>query len=158
MSYTIVSSDEVAFPVSKSILQMSGLIASIYDEGENEDKTFPILGVDSSTMKKVIEFCEHYQVEAMSEIAKPIQTNDFSKLVPEWYNEFTNIEYTLLFQIVEAANYMDIPPLMNLICAKIASMIKDKSIEQIRETFSIENDLTPEEEEKMKEEYKWCEE
>ena len=129
----------------------------MFDEKDTNDQVFPMTGVDSPILEKVIEFCNHALVEPLPEIAKPISTNDFSQLVPAWYNEFANVDYKVLFPLVEAANYMDIQPLMNLICSKIATMIKDKSIEQIRETFSIENDLTPEEEEKMKEEYKWCE-
>lgn len=159
MSYVIVSSDGVKFPVSKQIAKMSVVIDSMMDESDYvADNEFPMPDVDSSTLQKVIEYCDHYLIDPMPEIAKPIQSDDFAKLVPKWYDEYASIDYKVLFKIVEAANYMDIPPLMNLICAKIASMIKDKSIEQIRETFSIENDLTPEEEAKLKEEYKWCEE
>lgn len=57
-----------------------------------------------------------------------------------------------------AANYLNIKSLLDLTCAKVASMIKGKSPEQIREMFGIENDFTPEEEEKIREENKWCEE
>ena len=49
-----------------------------------------------------------------------------------------------------------IKPLLDLCCAKIASMIKGKSPEEIRETFGIENDFTPEEEARLREEHKWC--
>ena len=47
---------------------------------------------------------------------------------------------------------------LDLTCAKVASMIKGKSVEEIRETFSIKNDFTPEEEARVREENKWCEE
>jgi S-phase kinase-associated protein 1 len=47
---------------------------------------------------------------------------------------------------------------LDLTCAKVASMIKGKTVEEIRETFSIKNDFTPEEEARVKEENKWCEE
>jgi S-phase kinase-associated protein 1 len=53
---------------------------------------------------------------------------------------------------------MDIKSLLDLTCAKVASMIKDKSPEEIRETFNITNDFTPEEEARVREENKWCEE
>lgn len=41
---------------------------------------------------------------------------------------------------------MDIKPLLDLTCAKVASMIKGKTPEEIRKTFNIVNDFTPEEE------------
>jgi hypothetical protein len=56
---------------------------------------------------------------------------------------------------VQAANYMDIKPLLDLTCAKVASMIKGKTPEQIRKTFNITNDFTPEEEEAVRAENKW---
>ena len=62
------------------------------------------------------------------------------------------------FFAVQAANYMDIKSLLDLTCAKVASMIKGKTPEDIRKTFNIVNDFTPEEEAKVREENKWCEE
>ena len=45
-----------------------------------------------------------------------------------------------------AANYLDIKSLLELACARVASMIKNKSVQEIRTFFNIENDFTPEEE------------
>jgi S-phase kinase-associated protein 1 len=53
---------------------------------------------------------------------------------------------------------MDIKPLLDLTCASVASMIKGKSPEDIRQTFNITNDFSPEEEAQVREENKWCEE
>jgi len=45
-----------------------------------------------------------------------------------------------------AANYLDIKGLLDLSCAKIASLMKGKTAEEIRKVFNIPNDFTPEEE------------
>jgi len=57
-----------------------------------------------------------------------------------------------------AANFMDIKSLLELACAKVASLIKDMSIQEIRNFFNIENDFTPEEEAQIMDENKWAEE
>ena len=57
-----------------------------------------------------------------------------------------------------AANYLDIKPLLELSCAKVASQIKNKSVVEIRKYFNIENDFTPEEEAQIQEENRWAEE
>ena len=57
-----------------------------------------------------------------------------------------------------AANYLDVKPLLELSCAKVASLIKGKSIQEIRQFFQIENDFSPEEEEQVMQENKWAEE
>ena len=57
-----------------------------------------------------------------------------------------------------AANFLDIKSLLDLCSAKLASWITSKSVEEIREFFGIENDYTPEEEAKIKEENMWAQE
>ena len=71
-----------------------------------------------------------------------------------------------------AANYLDIKSLMELACAKIASLIKGtdspiprdfsnslgKTTEDIRKTFNIVNDFTKEEEQQIRDENRWAEE
>ena len=64
----------------------------------------------------------------------------------------------MLFELVMAANYLDVKPLLELSCAKVASLIKGKSIQEIRQFFQIENDFSPEEEEQVMQENKWAEE
>ena len=51
---------------------------------------------------------------------------------------------------------MDIKPLLELSSAKVASIIKGKTMEEIRQTFGITNEFTPEEEQQIIEENKWC--
>ena len=93
----------------------------------------------------------------MTEIEKPLKSSNLSELIQEYYSEFTNVEQETLFELVLAANYLDIKPLLDLTCATIASMIKGKSAEEIRKIFNIVNDFTPEEEAQIREDNKWCE-
>jgi S-phase kinase-associated protein 1 len=51
---------------------------------------------------------------------------------------------------------MEIEGLKNLCAAKIASLIRGKNVDEVRETFSIENDFTPEEEAEYKAQYAWA--
>lgn len=47
-------------------------------------------------------------------------------------------------------------PLLNLTCLTVANMIKGKTPEEIRKTFNIPNDFTPEEEEEVRRENQWA--
>ena len=71
----------------------------------------------------------------MTELKKPLKSAIMSELVQEWYAEFVKVEQQELFDILLAANYLDVKPLLDLASATVASMIKDKTIEEIRETF-----------------------
>lgn len=112
----------------------------------------------SHVLAKVIEFCRHYAEEPMSEIEKPLKSANMHEVVQEWYANYVDVDQELLFELILAANYMDIKPLLDLTCATVASMIKGKTPEEIRKTFNIVNDFTPEEEAQVREENKWCEE
>ena len=57
---------------------------------------------------------------------------------------------------IQAANYLNIKSLLDLTCQTVADMIKGKTPEEIRKTFNIKNDFTPEEEEEVRRENQWA--
>lgn len=63
-----------------------------------------------------------------------------------------------IFPLKQAANYLDIKALLDVGCKTVANMIKGKSPEEIRKTFNIQNDFTPEEEDQIRRENEWAEE
>lgn len=80
------------------------------------------------------------------------------ELVDVWYATFVEVEQSVLFDLILQANNLQIAPLMSLTCATVATMIQGKTTEEIRRTFNIVNDFTPEEEALVEEENKWVEE
>jgi S-phase kinase-associated protein 1 len=86
-----------------------------------------------------------------------LKDSDLTKLVQEYYSSFIlSLDHDAIFHLTLAANYMDIRPLLDLCCAKIASLIKGKSPEEIRNNLNIVNDFSPEEEAKVREENRWA--
>lgn len=73
---------------------------------------------------QVIEFCAHYKEDPMNEIEKPLKSANMHDVVQEWYAKFVEVQQETLFELILAANYMDIKPLLDLTCATVASMIK----------------------------------
>jgi S-phase kinase-associated protein 1 len=51
-----------------------------------------------------------------------------ASVVDPWYADYINLEQEVLFELIMASNYLDIKPLLELACAKVASLIKNKSI------------------------------
>lgn len=127
------------------------------DESSAARKELLVKNVDSAVLQKIIEFCTYYkQEDPMTELKRPLKSDKMSENVQPWYAEFAdNLDQTMLFQLVLAANYMDIKPLLDLASGKIALIIKGKTCEEIRELFNIENDFTPEEMAEVKKEDKW---
>ena len=73
-------------------------------------------------------------------------SSNLNEVIDEWDVNFINsIELDGIFDLINAANYMDINSLLDLACAKIASLMKGKSAQEIRAMFNIECDLTEDE-------------
>ena len=166
----LVSSDGSAFEVAKQVAAQSELVKVMLkpaqdeeeddedSEGENETKQeIPLPNVDAATLSKIVEFLNYHHHNGPSrEIEKPLHSYNLCEVVDEWDANFIDIEHERLFELIVAANYMDIKSLLDLGCAKVATLIKGKSPEDIRRTFNIVNDFTPEEEARIREENRWC--
>merc|ERR1712063_118571 len=85
---------------------------------------------------------------------KEKRTDDISS----WDADFLKVDQGTLFELILAANYLDIKGLLDVTCKTVANMIKGKTPEEIRKTFNIKNDFTPAEEEQVRKENEWCEE
>jgi hypothetical protein len=57
-------------------------------------------------------------------ITTPLKSNRIEEIVQEWYANFVNVDQTLLFELVTAANFMDIKALLDLTCLAVSILIK----------------------------------
>jgi S-phase kinase-associated protein 1 len=154
-----VSKDGKSFHIPIEVALMSELVKCKIEEGRDEN--FPEIllpNVSAYILQKLIAFCEHNLQEPMNEIEKPVRSFNMADVVQEWYAGYVNLDQVVLFELILAADYMGIEPLIALTCATVASKIRGKTSEEIRETFNLVNDLTPEEEAQVREENSWCEE
>jgi len=155
---TLVSNDNVPIKVDRQVAMKSVLIKNMIDDlGEGATTDVPIPNVNESVLKKVIEWCEHHKNDAT-----PIGDDDSDSRkkttdIEEWDQKFMQVDQEMLFEIILASNYLDIKPLLDVGCKTVANMIKGKSPEEIRKTFNITNDFTPEEEEQIRRENEWAE-
>lgn len=149
--------DSEKITINKQVALMSELVKTMA-EGDKDESEIPLPNVKTAVLKKVAVYMKYHSDNPAKEIDKPLKSAQMSEVVSQWDADFVNVDQELLFELILAANYMDIKPLLDLTCAKVASLIKGKTPEQIRRTFNIENDFTPEEEEAVRQENKWAEE
>ncbi|KAK7269991.1 hypothetical protein RIF29_22832 [Crotalaria pallida] len=143
---TLKSFDGKAFEVDEAVAMQSHTIKYMIEDN-CADNGIPIPNVSGKILAKVIEYCEKH-VEAAA------ATDD--KDLKAWDADFANVDQATLYDLLMAANYLDIKNLLDLTCQTVADMIKGKSPEEIRKIFNIKNDFTPEEEEEIKKENKWA--
>lgn len=60
----------------------------------------------------------------MTPIETPLKSSKLEDLVQPWYAEYVQVEQSLLFELVTAANFMDIKPLLDLTCLAVSIHIK----------------------------------
>ena len=152
---TTMDGETVEVPVD--IACKSILVKGIVDDSGFDDE-IPLASVKKTILDKIIEYCTYIHTNSAPEIEKPLRSNQLSDVVSEWFANFVNLEQEVLFELILAANFMDIKSLLELSCAKVASLIKGKTIQETRKFFNIENDFTPEEEAQIMDENRWAEE
>ena len=129
----------MAVPVA--VAQVSTLVADIIkDDVESNSSEAPqvhLTPVRGEILTKVIDFCTHFKTEAMKEIQRPLKSRNMGEVVQQWYADYVNVDVALLLEVMIAANYMSIQPLVELTCAAVAGLIKGKTPDEIRKTFSV---------------------
>lgn len=159
----ISSSDNEVFSVPRNVIRLSTTINTLLqdlglddDESNQAQDPIPVQNVTAPVLRKVISWCQyHYNDAAPSDDQdnREKRTDD----IASWDVEFLKVDQGTLFELILAANYLDIKGLLDVTCKTVANMIKGKSPEEIRRTFNIKNDFTPEEEEQIRKENAWCE-
>ena len=60
----------------------------------------------------------------MTPISTPLQSMIMSEIVQQYYADFVKVDQVMLFELVTAANFMDIKPLLDLTCLAVSFFIK----------------------------------
>jgi S-phase kinase-associated protein 1 len=141
---TLKSSDGEIFEVTHEAAALSSTIQHMIEDGCAEN-LIPLTNVKSIILAKVIEYCNKHVVAAGAE--QDLKSFDA---------DFIKVDRATLFEIILAANYLHIQGLLELSCQTVANMIKDMTVEQVRDVFNVENDFTPEEEANVRQENEWA--
>ena len=152
--YTLVSSDKIEFKVSEKILAQSEVLTHLINVSDG-NKTIPIADIDGKTLEKIIKFCEHYQNDPPY---VPPAGGDPDRVLPSpdsWDMQFLLIPHDDFHKIINAANYLNIPRLIDSCCDRLGLVIQGRSVEEVRKIFDIQSDFTPDEEERMRREQIW---
>jgi len=148
----LTSSDNQLFEVDEEVANQSHTVKNMIEDTGTEEM-IPLPNVPGKILSKVIEYCK-FHVDAAKQVdSKPAKTEDEIK---QWDTEFVKVDQATLFDLILAANYLNIKGLLDLTCQTVANMIKGKTPEEIRKTFNIKNDFTPEEEEEVRRENQWA--
>ena len=148
------SSDEKIFSVDVEAAKMSGTIKTMFEDLSIESsdvkgdikEVLPIPNCDSIVLKKVIDWCEHHKddIESEKDSDSPkedvYEMNDWDKEFIQTVNSVNELGQSLIFDLIIAANYLNIPGLNDLAVTEVAKMMRGKSQDEIRDLFKLKND------------------
>ena len=145
------SSDGKIFEVPFDILQKSKLFTDINQNDEDEENEIELKEVDGKNLERIIEYLKHYKDIEPKEIPKPFpeRTDDAflrSILNDDWtFDYIQSMTLEEAINLVNAANYLQIDGLINILTAKLSHEMCNCDVEEQRRKFGIECDMTEEE-------------
>ena len=156
---TLQSSDGELFPIDIEVARKSITIKTMLDDlgmDENDEEAVPLPNVNAAILKLVIQWATYHKDDPQPN--DDDNTNTAENInISDWDASFLSVDQGTLYELILAANYLDIKGLLNVTCGTVANMIKGKTVEEIRKHFNIKNDFTPSEEEQIRKENEWCE-
>jgi len=136
---TLISKkDKKSFECNKKYIFMSTLIKTALEGGDTELE----LNVDGATLGRAIEYMNHHEgvligtTEEERHPATPMFSNVMSDVCKDkWDATFADKigdeSVFHLYDLLNAASYLDILPLVWLMQAKVASLIKGQKVEHV---------------------------
>lgn len=125
------------------------------EENSNEEQikeAVPKPNVDAEILQKVTELREDHKDDMEPEKNRKIdndteKTQDDAYELSSWDKDFINSVnsvndrgQSMIFDLIIAANYLDIPGLHDLTVTEVARMMKCKSQDEMRDLFKLTND------------------
>lgn len=153
----LVANDGVTkLPVSrKGAMEYCEMVATCLGSCEGDNTDIPSTYTDVRTLEKIIKYLNYHGEtdedgklkNVPKTIPKPLPDNKLEKYVDIEDAKFAEElaqDQELLWKVLNASNHLGIIPLVNLLSAKVACMIKFKTPSQIRTMFNIPNPTTEE--------------
>ena len=151
---TLVSNDRAEFVIDKHYAIISKLVAKgVLDE----DADTMEIKLPAKVLGYIVEYMNHVKGVEPDEnhISKPLKSNSLTESgATPWESKFVedvDRHRPDLYDLTLAANYMDIPSLLKLGVAKVASLIKGKSLSEVKKILNKDSPDAKEEKSEQKE-------
>lgn len=104
------------------------------------DQVIPLPNVTGKILQKVITYCQ-YHLEHPTPVSEEKKDEKRTDDISPWDLEFCKVDQATLFELILAANYLDIRPLLDLTCKTVANMIKGMCLRYVARVARSTNPL-----------------
>jgi S-phase kinase-associated protein 1 len=141
MSVTLfVDGETIVVPVAAA--KQSRMISSIIEDCD--DDVIPVPNVEAEVMKSVVDFCEF-----RSEKRTSSEKSDFDRV-------FFDVDIGVVLKLVSAANFLDVPDLLDGACDAAAARMRGKTPDELRAILNVKREYTKEEIASVMKENAWA--
>ena len=124
----LLTTDNKKININENLINAS-IVLKIAYENEDFNKKEIKIRFTSEIINYVISYVNKYK-GMFPKYDKPLN-DEFKKYVNEWDFNFMNKDTKIIFDIINISNFLDIKPLLNLSCMKIANIVKKKSLDEL---------------------------
>lgn len=111
----------------------------------------PLPNMDSEIYQLVVDLTK-ILLKEKSQTDNPKAKGETSQLIS---TKIQSLDLVWLNDLLNSCDYLCNEMLLDRTCEEIAETLNNKTPDEIREMFGLEDDLSPEEKEEIKKKYKW---
>ena len=146
----VLTNDPVTFTVPDFVVRRCGTLRHAADTGDaSHEEIVPAPNVSSGDMARIVSY--YSRMDDLTRIGAPPTTLATYKI-----RFFEAVPRPELFQVMEAANYLDAGTMLDDACAYVADLIRGCPPDRIREIFMLPRDMTTEETRVLAERFEWA--
>ncbi|KAK1563304.1 hypothetical protein Q3G72_025712 [Acer saccharum] len=133
---TLKCSDGEALQVDEAVALESQMIKKIIKD-DCADNGILLPEVTSKILYKIIEYCKkHVESPKSNDCATGAVDDDLKA----WDAEFVKVDQDTLFDLILAANYLNIKSLLDLTCQTVLDLTDGKTFEELNKWYNIKVD------------------
>jgi len=151
MEVSVRTNDDNVYSVLVSDTEMSKTLTDLI-AGAPAGGEIPLPDVSGDVLEKVIAWIKMHKDDPITPAAEtPVN------LTEQDIAFFGELSQEMIFELIFAANYLDIRKLLDMCCRAVANSVLGKTPKEIYALFGVTKELTPEEEAQVRAENPWLE-
>lgn len=127
--------DNEIIKIKRELLKVSNVLKGFKNATE-DDQPVTLANLRADILRKIVSWIEQHKDDS------PVEDDDEdsdkqSGEITSWDKDFLNVDHQVIFELILAANYLEIKGLVNLCCNTIGNMFKGKKADESGEMVLI---------------------
>ncbi|XP_037431718.1 SKP1-like protein 1 isoform X2 [Triticum dicoccoides] len=147
------SSDGEEFEVAEETIGAASVMIKGMLEDDVAVDVIPLPNVTGRILSRILDYVNRHFSDPVGVTSSCPGADDTLR---RFDDSFVHVDQDTLFDLLLAANFLDMQSLLDLTCKAVADQISGRNLEEIRKKFNIVNDYTKDEEQEVRRENSWA--